>query len=108
LFLIRGDSLSSTHRMPLELSPDARAKALASIRRYFSEELEHELGELPAQLFLDFVLEEIGPSVYNVAIADAQTYLRDRVVELEDACHAPEFPHWQRTPGRGATRRPGR
>jgi len=94
--------------MALELSPDARTKALASIRRYFSEELEHELGELPAQLFLDFVLEEIGPSVYNVAIADAQTYLRDRVVELEDACHAPEFPHWQRTPGRGATRRSAR
>jgi uncharacterized protein (DUF2164 family) len=80
--------------MALTLSPDARTRALASIRRYFAEELEHELGELPAQLFLDFVLEEIGPSVYNSAIADAQTYVRDRVVELEDALHAPEFPHW--------------
>jgi uncharacterized protein (DUF2164 family) len=80
--------------MPLKLSPDARTKALASIRRYFAEELEHELGELPAQLFLDFVIEEIGPSIYNTAIVDAQTYLRDRVVELEDALHAPEFPHW--------------
>ena len=94
--------------MSLTLSPDARTKALASIRRYFAEELEHELGELPAQLFLDFVLEEIGPSVYNTAIADAQTYLRDRVVELEDALHAPEFPHWQRGPTRGSGRRPAR
>ena len=84
--------------MPLELSRDARTKALASIRRYFAEELEHELGELPAQLFLDFVLEEIGPSIYNAAVVDAQTYIRDRAVELEDALHAPEFPHWQRAP----------
>ena len=91
--------------MPLTLSPDARTKALASLRRYFSEELEHELGELPAQLFLDFVLEEIGPSVCNAAIVDAQTYLRDRVAELEDALHSPEFPHWQRGPARGSTRR---
>ena len=94
--------------MPLKLSPEDRTKALASLRRYFAEELEHELGELPAQLFLDFVREEIGPSVYNAAIADAQTYLRDRVVELEDALHAPEFPHWQRGPARGAGRRPAR
>jgi uncharacterized protein (DUF2164 family) len=94
--------------MSLTLSPDARTKALASLRRYFSEELEHELGELPAQLFLDFVLEEIGPSVYNAAIADAQTYVRDRVAELEDALHAPEFPHWQRGPVRGSARRPAR
>ena len=57
--------------MSLKLSPDARTKALASIRRYFAEELEHELGELPAQLFLDFVLEEIGPSVHNAAVVDA-------------------------------------
>jgi uncharacterized protein (DUF2164 family) len=80
--------------MAIELSPEAQTKALASIRRYFAEELELELGELPARLFLDFVIEEIGPSVYNAAIVDAQTYLRDRVVELEDALHAPEFPHW--------------
>ena len=89
--------------MTLQLSPDARTRALASIRRYFAEELEHELGELPAQLFLDFVLEEIGPSVYNAAVVDAQTYVRDRVVELEDALHAPEVPHWadlRRTPRR--------
>ena len=94
--------------MSLSLAADARTKALASIRRYFVEELDHELGELPAQLFLDFVLEEIGPSIYNAAITDAQTYLRDRVVELEDALHSPEFPHWQRAPVRGSGRRPAR
>ena len=37
---------------------------------------------------------EIAPSVYNAAIADAQTYLRDRVADLEGACYAPEFGYW--------------
>ena len=45
---------------------------------------------------LDFILKEIAPSVYNGAIADAQTYLRDRVADLEGACSAPEFAFWDK------------
>lgn len=77
--------------MPIKLTPDTAEKAAASLRRYCDEELEHAIGELPSQLFLQFILEEIGPSIYNAAIADAQTYFRDRVVDLEGACYEPEF-----------------
>jgi uncharacterized protein (DUF2164 family) len=52
------------------------------------------MGELQSRLLLEFFLKEIGPSVYNAAIADAQTYLRDRVADLEGACYAPEFAYW--------------
>ncbi|HEU4786727.1 MAG TPA: DUF2164 domain-containing protein [Gemmatimonadaceae bacterium] len=86
--------------MPITLSKDDAARAIASIRRYFAEEIEQELGELPARLLLDFILREIGPSVYNAAIADAQVFLRDRVADLEGACHAPEFQYWPQKPVR--------
>ena len=82
--------------MPVALSDDATAKAVASIRRYFAEQLDQEVGELQARLLLEFVLKEIGPSVYNAAISDAQVYLRDRVADLEGACFAPEFTYWPR------------
>lgn len=78
----------------ITLSTEDTARAIASIRRYFAEEIDQELGELPARLLLDFILTEIGPSVYNAAIADAQVYLRDRVADLEGACYAPEFDYW--------------
>ena len=80
--------------MPVALSDDTTEKALASIRRYSAEHLDQEMGELQARLLLEFFLKEIAPSVYNAAIADAQTYLRDRVADLEGACYAPEFGYW--------------
>ena len=51
---------------------------------------------MKAGLVLEFILKEIAPSVYNSAIADAQTYLRDRVADLEGACSVPEFAFWDR------------
>jgi uncharacterized protein (DUF2164 family) len=80
--------------MPVALSDDTTEKALASIRRYAAEQLDQEMGELQARLLLEFFLKEIAPSVYNAAIADAQTYLRDHVADLEGACYAPEFGYW--------------
>jgi hypothetical protein len=32
--------------------------------------------------------------VYNAALADAQTYLRERLDDLEGACAEPEFGYW--------------
>jgi uncharacterized protein (DUF2164 family) len=82
--------------MTLSLTDDARKQAITSIKRYVAEELDQEIGDLKAGLFLDFVMKEIAPTVYNGAISDAQTYLRDRVADLEGACSAPEFAYWPR------------
>ena len=80
--------------MQIELSDDTTKRAIGSIRRYFAEQLEQEIGDLQARLLLEFVMKEIGPSVYNAAISDAQTYLRDRVADLEGVCYLPEFTYW--------------
>jgi uncharacterized protein (DUF2164 family) len=78
----------------ISLPDDVTKQSIESIKRYFSENLDQEIGDLKASLVLDFILKEIAPSVYNGAIADAQTYLRDRVADLEGACSAPEFAFW--------------
>jgi uncharacterized protein (DUF2164 family) len=80
--------------MQIVLSDNARKQSIASIKRYFVEELEQEIGDLKAGLLLEFILKEIGPSIYNAAIGDAQTYLSDRVADLEGACSVPEFAYW--------------
>jgi len=87
--------------MPVALPDDTSDKAVASIKRYFSEQLDQEIGELQGRLLLEFFLKEIGPSVYNAAIGDAQTYFRDRVADLEGVCFAPEFGYWPKGKGRG-------
>jgi len=80
--------------MTIELPDDARKHAVASIKRYLLEELDQDVGELKAGLVLEFFLKEIAPTVYNAAIADAQTYIRDRLADLDGACSAPEFAYW--------------
>ncbi|MFN2601471.1 MAG: DUF2164 domain-containing protein [Gemmatimonadaceae bacterium] len=80
------------------MSDDVAKQSIESIKRYFSENLDQEIGDLKGSLILDFILKEIAPSVYNGAIADAQTYLRDRVADLEGACSVPEFAFWDKPP----------
>jgi uncharacterized protein (DUF2164 family) len=77
--------------MTITLSDDARKQSIASIKRYFREELDQDIGELKSGLILEFFLKEVAPTIYNGAIADAQTYVRDRLVDLEGACSVSEF-----------------
>ncbi|HVZ23439.1 MAG TPA: DUF2164 domain-containing protein [Vicinamibacterales bacterium] len=90
--------------MAITLSPDARKQALASIKQYVSENLEQDLGDLQAGLLLDYILKDIGPSIYNRAIQDAQTYIQDRVSDLEGVCFEKEFGYWVEARDRGARR----
>lgn len=90
--------------MEIELTKEAEQTLVASIRRYLSENMEIEIGELQGSLFLKYCLEEIGPTVYNAAIADAQGYLQEKISDLENACFAPEFGYWTRQAKKSARR----
>lgn len=79
---------------PVVLSDDARKHAVASIRRYFDEELGQELGDLKASFVLDYFLAELGPAVYNMAIADAQTFFTERAADFGALCYREEFTYW--------------
>lgn len=78
---------------PITLSDEARKLAVASIRRYFQEELGQEIGDLKASFVLDFFLAEVGPAVYNNAIADARNFFNERTADLGALCHE-EFTYW--------------
>jgi len=85
--------------MAIKLSQDTTRRLHASIKRYFAEHLEQDIGDLKADLLLDFCLKEIGPAVYNRAIADAQSYFQSRVADLEGVCYEAEFSYWATPPG---------
>jgi len=80
----------------IELSKQGRAEAIASIQKYFEEEIREPLGELRAGLVLDFFVEEIGPAIYNKAIGDAQARMQQRVADLDGELYADEFQYWPR------------
>lgn len=78
----------------IELTKQQRAETIASLQRYFREELPEPIGDLPAGLLLNFILEEIGPLIYNKAISDAQDRLAMRVQDLNGELYAEEFQYW--------------
>ena len=90
--------------MSIELSKEARADAIASIQQYFERNLPEPIGELPAGLLLNFFLEEVGPAVYNKAIADAQARLSVRVADLSGELYEDEFQYWPRLEAKRARR----
>ena len=89
--------MKQPHR--IELTPIARKDAMSSLQQYCDENLStadgnQPLGELPASLLLDFILEEIGPAIYNRAISDAQARLQLRVADLAGELYLDEFQYW--------------
>jgi uncharacterized protein (DUF2164 family) len=88
----------------IELPKPQRADAVASIQRYFEENLD-PIGDLPAGLLLNFFLEEIGPAVYNQAVADAQARLQQQLSDLSGELYADEFQYWPRADAKRRSRR---
>jgi uncharacterized protein (DUF2164 family) len=82
--------------MTIEISKEARKEAIASIERYFRENMEEKIGNIAAAGLLGYFLEELGPLVYNQAVADVQERLQMRVAELDIEIHEDEFAYWRK------------
>jgi len=82
--------------MTLEIPRDARQQAIASIERYFNEHMEERIGNIAAGALLGFFLEEVGPLIYNQAVAEVQERLQARISEIDIEVHEEPFLYWQK------------
>lgn len=85
--------------MAIELSREARSQAVASIERYFAEELDQRIGNIAASALLSFFLDEVGPLVYNQAVRQVQERLQERIQDLDIEFNEEEFQYWRRRQG---------
>lgn len=82
--------------MSIELSKEARQAAIASIQRYFDENMDDPIGNIAADGLLGFFLAEVGPTIYNKAVTDVQERLQVRVMEVDLEVHEDEFAYWRK------------
>ena len=82
--------------MTIGISKEARKEAIASIERYFTENMEDKIGNIAAGALLGFILEEIGPVIYNKAVTDVQERLQSRIMEVDIEVHEDEFQYWRK------------
>ena len=82
--------------MTIEIPKEARQQAIKSIERYFRENMEEPIGNIAAGALLGFFLEEVGPLVYNKAVAEVQERLQSRISEVDLEVHEDEFQYWRK------------
>lgn len=82
--------------MTIEIPKEAREEAIASIQRYFQENMDEQIGNIVAGALLGYFLEEIGPLVYNKAVTDVQERLGARMMELDAEVYEDEFQYWRK------------
>jgi uncharacterized protein (DUF2164 family) len=75
---------------PIKFEKEERAAIVSRIQRYFVDELESEIGAIPAELLLNFFTEQIGPFYYNQGLGDAQAVLGRLVDNINDEIYGLE------------------
>lgn len=66
----------------IELSKEVKQEQITGIKNFFLNERGEEISDFQASVVLEFVLREIGPHVYNQAIADAYALMSGRIEDL--------------------------
>ncbi len=66
----------------IKVSKEKREEMISSIKHYFANEREDDLGDLAAQMILNFFIEELAPEFYNQGITDSYNYLKDKMEDL--------------------------
>jgi uncharacterized protein (DUF2164 family) len=90
--------------MSIEIPKAAREQAIRSIERYFEHNMDEPIGNIAASGLLGFFLEEIGPLIYNQAVADVQERMQQRVAELDIEVHEDEFQYWRKYESKASAR----
>lgn len=80
--------------MSIELPDEKRKTLIASIQRNFDQNMDEPIGNLAAGALLNYILQEIGPTIYNKAVADAQSRMQARITELDLEVYEDEFTYW--------------
>ena len=65
-----------------KLAKDVRAQMITDIQMYFNDERGEEIGNLSAELLLQFMIEKLGPAIYNQGIRDAHSLMSKKMEDL--------------------------
>jgi len=76
--------------MEIKLSDSRKKEMVEEVQSYFRNEHDENVGDLKAEMFVDFFIEKLGPKIYNQAIADASSFIQEKIIDLESILYVPE------------------
>ena len=69
-------------KMEIDLKKEVRVILIENLKRYYIDERNEELNNLAAELLLDFIVNNIGPYIYNKGVEDSHDYMNERIEDL--------------------------
>ncbi|MBU1176017.1 MAG: DUF2164 domain-containing protein [Alphaproteobacteria bacterium] len=76
----------------IAFSREEKRALVLKMRDYFDTELDQPIGDIGAELLIDFLEVDIGAFYYNKGLHDAQAAFRQQVEAFDDAVYALERP----------------
>ena len=76
----------------LKLDKDARTRLAREIKRYLDDDLDIDIGNMDAELLVDFLTPTVGARFYNLGLKDAQALFARKAEDLSDEIYALEKP----------------
>ena len=65
-----------------KLEKEVKEEMISAIQEYFINERDEEIGNLSADLLLQFMIQQVGPVIYNQAIRDAHALVSKKIEDL--------------------------
>ncbi len=76
--------------MEIKLSVIRKKEIVEAVQANFRNEQDEIIGELKAEMLVDFFIEKLGPKIYNQAIEDASSFIQGKLIDLEGILYIPE------------------
>lgn len=66
----------------IKVNESQKLEMIDKVKKYFKEERNESLGDLAADLVLDFFIKELAPNIYNQGVEDSYAYIRDSTEDI--------------------------
>ncbi len=76
--------------MGLRIDREFKKTTTQELRCYLNDELDLDVGDLKAELLLEFVLSRVASSIYNQGVADSQSWIQDKLLDLDGEVFEPD------------------
>lgn len=67
----------------IEIKKEKKLKLVSEIKSWFLDNRDEQVGDLQAELLIDFLVEKAGAEIYNQALGDALAWFKTRFSDLE-------------------------
>jgi len=78
--------------LTIKLPKEEKDDIVQNVQTYFEVERSETIGALGAEQLIDFMIKELGPYIYNKAVADARILINEKVNQIDDELYAIEKP----------------